>query len=164
MNILVSELFDKVEKAVSQQDKVKLLLQYNEAVVRGLFVLNFHPNYNMNLPEGTPPFKREADKPIGYQHTTLFSEFKRFYIWMDPNINITRIKKESLFIEMLEGLHYTEADIICAAKDGKLESIYPSITEDLVRLAHPTLLNFPPTVKEEIKPKKSRSKKSLVSL
>ena len=63
-------------------------------------------------------------------------------------------------MEMLEGLHYTEADIMCAAKDGKLSTLYKSITDDLVREAFPKLL--PPKVVEEVvEKKKSVAKKSL---
>jgi hypothetical protein len=109
----------------------------------------------MQLPDGEPPYKKEQDRPIGYNETNLLLEQRRFYIWLDPNVNITKVRKERLFIEMLEGLHYTEADALCLSKDKKLQSKYPGLTEDVVREAYPTLL--PPPVVQE-KPAKGKKK------
>lgn len=162
MNILVSELFSLIEKAQDQQQKVNLLRQYDTGIVRFILSLNFNPEFNLLLPEGVPPYKKD-DKPIGYHQTTLLQEWKRMYIWQTPNINLTKLKKESLFIEMLEGLHSSEAELFCAAKDGKLETIYKSITEDLVREAYPNIFPFPPTPKEvPVAKKPARKKKDLV--
>ena len=162
MNGLTSELFQAVEKAERYEDKVRILKTNDYPIVRALFTLNYNPDFKMLLPEGTPPYRKDVDKPIGYNETTLQLELKRFYIWMDPNVNINKIKKETLFIEMLEGLHYSEAEIICSAKDRVLTDLYPSLTEELVRDAYPGIFPFPPTPKKETAPaKKSRSKKPL---
>lgn len=160
---LVSEIFTMVEKAKSKEERVAILRNNNYLPLIALLQLCYHPGKKLLLPEGTPPYKKEEDKPIGYQQTTLNLELRRFYIWIDPNVNIPRLKKESLFIEMLEGLHYSEADALCAAKDSKLTTLYPSLTEDLVREAFPDILPPKEESKEEIKPKKSSSKKLKVS-
>ena len=159
--LLVSEMFDLVEKAESIEQKKAILLQ-NESSHAMLYILalNYDPNVVFYLPEGTPPFKRETGKPIGYHQTSIQNELKRFYIWGSEQTALPKLKKESLFMEMLEGMHYTEADIMCAAKDGKLSTLYKSITDDLVREAFPKLL--PPKVVEEVvEKKKSVAKKSL---
>ena len=67
------------------------------------------------------------------------------------------MKRESLFIDMLEGLHYTEAEVLCAAKDRKLDKMYPNIKEDLIRLAFPDML--PPKVEKSVKKKRGSKKK-----
>lgn len=161
---LVSEVFDMVEKAKTKDEKINILRSRNFLALQAMLQLCYDYNKKMLLPEGTPPYKKEVDKPIGYQQTSLNLELRRFYIWIDPSQNLPNIKKEKLFIEMLEGLHYSEADLLCAAKDRKLTSIYKSITEDLVREAFPNMLPPPlPKPEEEVKPKKSSSKKSKVS-
>ena len=66
------------------------------------------------------------------------------------------MKRESLFIEFLESLHYTEAELICLIKDGKLNEKYPSITESLVRKIFPELL--PPTTAVEPPVKRGRGR------
>ena len=156
MNKLVSELFQLVEKANSRQEKIQLLRSHDFPVVRAMLSLNYNHSFKLNLPEGAPPFRRDTDKPIGYNQTSLLLELRRFYIWMDPNVTLPKVKRETLFIEMLEGLHFTEADILLAVKDRKLKNLYSSITESLVREAYPDIFPFPPTA-EEIEPKKLES-------
>lgn len=159
--LLVSEMLDLVEKAASVDQKKSILLE-NKSSHALLYVLalNYDPNVNFYVPEGTPPYKREVGKPIGYHQTSIQNELKRFYIWANPNTNLPRLKKEVLFSEMLEGMHYTEADLLCAAKDGRLSTLYKSITEDLVRETFPKLL--PPKIVEEVvEKKKSVAKKSV---
>lgn len=158
--LLVSEIFDLVEKEPSKEGKIFLLRKHQLPILKAILHMNYEGSVNFMLPEGTPPFKKEIDTPIGYEKTTLNMELKRLYIWLQPNINISRLKKESLFIEMLEGLHHTEADIICLAKDKILHSKYPSLTMDLTKEAFPDIVYTQPIVKELEKPKKSRTKKS----
>jgi hypothetical protein len=162
MKYLVSELFDLVEKEPTKEGKIKLLRDNGVLVVKSILHMNFDPTVKFLLPDGEPPFKKETDKPMGYQTTTLILELRRFYIWFQPDVNINQLKRESLFIQMLEGLHYTEAELICLVKDKKLESRYKSITYDLVREAFPDVLPNPKP--EEPKVKKTAVKKSSKAL
>lgn len=158
--MLVSELFDLVEKEKSQDGKIFLLRKHQLNVVKAILHMNYEGAVNFLLPEGTPPYKKESEIPIGYEKTTLNMELKRFYLWFDQTLNISKVKRESLFIEMLEGLHPSEAEIICLAKDKLLHSKYKSLTLDLTKLAFPDMIFEDPIVKEIEKPKKSRAKKS----
>ena len=161
MKYLVSELFDLVEKAKTKQDRITILKLNECEIVKGILALAYDPNLKFNLPSGRPPYKRDIDKPMGYQETTLNLEARRFYIWLTNDQNIKKLKKEALFIEMLEGLHYTEADLLCAVKDKELTTLYSSITEDLVRETFPALLPpAPPKVEEPKETKKAKTKKS----
>lgn len=140
MNLLLSEVLDQVEKLKSKEEKIAALRKYGAPAYKGVLRINFDESVNMNLPEGEPPFKKEGGKPIGYQETNLIQEFRRFYIWLDPKQTLTKIRKEKLFIEMLEGLHVSEAEVICLAKDRKLQKKYKSLSYELVREAFPDLL------------------------
>ena len=131
MKYLVSELFDLVEKEKTKEGKLKLLRENDAIVVKAVLHMNYEPTVKFLLPEGEPPFKKETDQPMGYQKTTLILELKRFYVWLQPDINLTPLKRESLFINMLEGLHYTEAELICLVKDKELTKKYPSLTFSL---------------------------------
>jgi len=145
MNLLVPEILDLVEKTKNKADKVQVLKQNETPGIRGILRLNFDTNVKFDLPEGEPPYKKDKDKPIGYHETNLITEVKRFYIWVDPKQNISRLRKEQLFVEMCEGLHYTEAEVLCLAKDRKLKEKYKSLNEDLVRDAFPGLIPPKPT-------------------
>lgn len=140
MNLLMSEVLEQVDKLKSKEEKINMLRNYGTPAYKGVLRINFDESVSMGLPEGEPPFKKEVDKPMGYQETNIIQEFRRFYIWLDPNQNLPKIRKEKLFIEMLEGLHVSEAQILCLAKDRQLESKYKSLTYDLVREAFPDLL------------------------
>jgi len=140
--MLVSEIFEKVCKAKSKKERVKVLQENQSQAVFAVLQLNYNPTYKMLLPEGTPPYKKEEDKPIGYQQTNIANELRRFYIWLDHSQNIPALKRETLFIEMLEGLHTSEAELLCAAKDKRLTTIYKQLTEAVAREAFPSI--FPP--------------------
>jgi len=101
----------------------------NEFLLKVIFAHNFLPDYKMKLPEGEPPFK-PADQPLGMTDTNLFVEAKRFYVFMREDVKA--IKRESLFVGMLEGIHPEEAKIVIAVKDQKLQKLYPKITWKLV--------------------------------
>lgn len=152
MNILFFELFEKVDAAKTKLEKIKLLQQFDSQPLRGLLRINFDPNLKMNLPEGEPPFKKDLDKPIGYDETNLLTEFRRFYIWFDQNLNLSKLKREQLFVDLLEGLNFREAEMLCLVKDKKLTSRFKTLKEDIVREAFPELL--PPkeskTTKENV--------------
>ena len=140
MHLLISEVLDLFEKTKGKEEKLAILKKYESPVLRAIMRINFDPSVQMALPDGEPPFKKEPDRPIGEQLTKLESEYRRFYIWLDPKVQLTKFKKEQLFVEMLEGLHLSEAEVICLAKDKKLHTKFKTLKEDLVREAYPSTL------------------------
>jgi len=116
-----------------------------EFLLKVLFAHNFLPNYKMKLPEGEPPFKR-AEQPIGMTDTNLYTEARRFYVFCQDDLKA--IKREQLFVGLLEGIHPSEAEIIIAVKDQKLQKMYPKITWKLVSDAG--IIPAPPK-KEKVK-------------
>jgi hypothetical protein len=159
MNKLVSEMLEDIDKAKSREEKIALLRQYKRPDLISVLRINYDPNLVMDLPEGEPPYKKELDVPMGMSHTSLLKEVRRFYIWLDKKTNLPKIKKESLFINMLEGLHWTEAEALILAKDRKLTKKYKTIKEDLVREAFPYAL--PPTEEvEKPAPKKAKASRA----
>lgn len=137
MALTIPEILELVDKADTKQAKLDLLKKYDNEALKVVLILNFHPTVKMDLPEGEPPFKKDPHIPVGYADTSLLQEVKRFYVWLKSDVNLSRIKKESLFISLLEGLHLTEAEVLCLAKDQKLTKKYKTIKEDLVREAFP---------------------------
>lgn len=140
MHLLISEVLEAFDKAKTRQEKLLILKKYETPVLRGIMRINFDPSVVMQLPEGEPPFRKVPDIPIGEQQTKLEAEYRRFYIWLDPKVNIPKIKKEKLFVEMLEGLHISEAEILILVKDKKLHKKFKTLKEDIIREAYPTTL------------------------
>lgn len=158
MNILASEFFDQLDKASTKEAKLTLLNQNNNPLVRTLLRFNFDYNIKFLLPEGAPPYKVDKDVPAGYEKTKLQLEMRRFYLFVKPDVNINNIKRERLFIEMLEGLHWTEAEDFVLIKDKSLTTKYKTITHELIEEAYPGLL--PPPLPKEPEVKKSSTKRS----
>lgn len=101
----------------------------DDAVLKLIFEYSFEPSKKMILPEGEPPFKPAAE-PLGMTPTNLFSEMRRLYVFCRKDL--TPLKRESLFISLLEGCHPTEAEVLIAVKDQTLHKKYPKITRKLV--------------------------------
>jgi hypothetical protein len=155
MKTTIPQIFEEVERAATKEAKIKTFRAYDHPILRGILQINFDPNVKVQLPEGEPPYKKDKEVPIGYSETNLYAEFRRFYIWLDEKINLNKMRKEQLFIQFLEGIHWTEAEVICLAKDRKLQTKFKSVKEDLVREAFPNLL--PAKIKKEAPPKKEKA-------
>lgn len=82
---------------------------------------------------GTEEFAEEKNK------TSIRNEYHNFYIYCrNGNNNVSQIRKETMFINMLSGLHPLEAELMCLVKDKKLTSKY-KITLENVKEAYPDI-------------------------
>lgn len=99
-------------------------------LLKVIFAHSFLPNYKFQLPEGEPPFKPAAE-PMGMTETNLYVECKRFYN-VFCNDKLKPLRREALYIGLLEGVHPEEAKVLNAVKDQKLTKLYPKITWKLV--------------------------------
>jgi len=135
MELLISEILDKVSKIKSKKDKVKFLQDNNTDSLRMVLKSAFDPKIKWLLPEGDVPYKRN-DAPEGTEHSVLAYEARKLYHFIEGgNADITQGKRETMFIQMLEGLHETEADVLCAAKDKVLHQKYKGLSEPVVKEA-----------------------------
>ena len=135
MDLLISEILDKVSKAKTKQNKVALLKQYNSPALRMVIKSSFDPKIKWALPEGEVPFKRN-EAPAGTEHSVLSYESRKLYHYIEGgNGSLSQRKRETMFVQMLEGLHETEADGLVAAKDGVLHQMYKGLSANVVKEA-----------------------------
>jgi hypothetical protein len=87
----------------------------------------FDADKKMKLPEGVPPFRKDP-APRGMSPTNLRFESKRLYVFTRGDVSDKR--REVLFVQLLESLYATEANILCHIKDQTLHTIYPNITHE----------------------------------
>ena len=137
MKLLISEVIKKASNAKTKAEKIKILQQNNSQALRSVLKWNFEPKIISDIPEGEVPFKRN-DAPIGTEHTMLEREAKNLWRFIKGANSLARFKREQLFIQMLEGLHESEADIICLVKDKQLHKKY-RITKAVVTSAFPNI-------------------------
>lgn len=139
MKFTIHETFYSVSQAKTHQEKVDILVKNADVVVKQVLKYNFDPAIQFDLPEGAPPYKTDRSVPIGMGEATFHSEARRLYIFLKDK-QLPKGRKESLFIQMLEGLHYTDAECLIALKDKQLSKKYKGLTEKVVRDAFPDLL------------------------
>jgi len=137
MKLLISEVIKKASNAKTKAEKIKILQENNSQALRSVLKWNFEPAIVSDIPEGDVPFKRN-DAPIGTEHTMLEREAKNLWRFIKGANSLARFKREQLFIQLLEGLHESEADIICLVKDKQLHKKY-RITKAVVTSAFPNI-------------------------
>ena len=134
-SLLFSEILDKVHKAKTKEAKVEILKKFDNQSLRMVIKSSFDPKIVWELPEGDVPFKPN-DAPAGTEHTRLASEAKKLYHYIKGGDNDTpKYKKELMFVQLLEGLHETEAKLIINAKDKKLHQVYKGLSKEVVKEA-----------------------------
>ena len=132
---LISEIFTKINNAKDKPKKIEVLRKYNTPGIRMILKGAFDPKIKWDLPEGTPPYI-ENEAPAGTEHTFLEVEAKRLYNFaVGGNDQLNKIRKETLFIQMLEGLHASEAKVLIDVKNKSLNKSYKGLTSDMVKEA-----------------------------
>ena len=133
--LLYSEILDKVHKAKTKDQKVLILKQNNSEGLRMVLKSSFDPKILWAIPEGEVPF-RVNDVPAGTEHTVLAMESKKLWHFIKGADRTTpQHKKETMFIQMLEGLHESEAELLIAAKDKKVHQMYKGLSTNVVKEA-----------------------------
>ena len=167
-NPLAFEVFDLVSRSRTKAKKIDFLKKYNDPSLRRLFVWNFDESIVSALPEGTVPYvgydeqntysgtlTTKIDNDIRKMHetgnfslgisdqqghTTIRRESRNFYHFVKGgNDGINAIRRETMFINILQGLHPLEAEILTLVKDKKLETKY-NISKDVVSAAYPDIV------------------------
>ena len=129
--LLYSEILDKVHKAKTKDQKVSLLKQNDSEGLRMVIKSSFDPKIEWAIPEGEVPYKPN-DVPAGTEHTVLAMESKKLWHFIKgADAQTPQHKKEQMFIQMLEGLHDSEAKLLIAAKDKKIHQVYKGLSTNV---------------------------------
>jgi hypothetical protein len=167
-NPFTFEVFALVNKQKTKAKKVEVLRKYEHDSLKALFIWNFDPSVISLLPPGEVPYASMKDEQITtgtlstkisqavgtmeYNNddsmglgdfkkgrTTIRKEFQRFYNFCKGgNDQLKSLRRETMFIQMLEGLHPLDAEILCLVKDKNLEEKY-NITKEIVSEAYPDI-------------------------
>ena len=138
-NPFIHEVLALVDKQRTKAKKIEILEEYSSDALKSILIWNFDQTVISLIPEGAVPYTKN-EVPIGTDHTSLRREWKNLYHFVKGgNDKISGIRRETMFIQMLEGLHPEEAEIICLVKDKILEDKY-SITYDIVQKAYPDIV------------------------
>jgi len=137
MKLLMHEVLQKVSNAKTKAQKVKLLEGYNTPALRAILIANFDESVISMLPDGEVPYKKN-EAPEGTEHTILAQEYRKLYLFFKGGANISQTRRETLFIQLLEGLHQGEAEVLCLVKDKRIGKRW-KITRQCVEQAFPSI-------------------------
>jgi hypothetical protein len=135
MTPLISEVLSKLAKAKTKDQKVRILRENDTSPLRMILKASFDPSIEWELPEGEVPYKVN-DAPDGTEHTNLAHESRLlFHFIKGGNPKLSALRRENMFLQLLEGLSEEEAEIIIAAKDGALHRKYKGLSDAVVKEA-----------------------------
>jgi len=163
-NPFVYEIFELVSKQRSKAKKIEVLKEYEHISLKCIFIWNFDESVISLLPEGDVPYGDADDQSIfsgslsdnitkeakggesatgqdldGRGKTSLRREYQNLYHFVKGgNDSLTSIRRETMFINMLRGLHPKEAEVLILVKDKRLSDKY-KITLDIVKEAYPEI-------------------------
>ena len=144
-NPMVHELLEAVDSERVKAKKLELLRTHGDDSFKMVMIWNFDESVISVLPEGDVPYQPvegdvQASKEQGVpQRTTIRNAARQFYRFVkggDDQLN--KIKRESIFINILQTLPQPEAEILVLVKDKALNTKY-NITKDLVSEAYPEI-------------------------
>ena len=137
-NAFVHEILGHVSKQRSVAKKVEVLKEYRNDALTAILIWNFDDTVQSLLPEGEVPFNKN-EVPVGTDHTSLRKEWRNLYHFVKGgNDRLSKTRRETMFIQMLEGLHPDEAEIICLVKDKNLGTKF-KLTKEQVSKAFPDI-------------------------
>jgi len=165
-NPFIFEILDLTSKQRTKAKKIEVLKKYEDPSLKAIFIWNFDESAISILPEGQVPYSgfdeqntytggltakiteeirsmhTKGSFSLGISddqgHTTIRREFKHFYHFLKGGSTMNNLRRESMFINILEGLHPLEAEIVILCKDKELQTKY-KITKEIVAEAYPDI-------------------------
>ena len=139
MQLLLNEVLQKISNAKTKAQKIKLLQEHNSPALRQILIANFDESIISMMPEGDVPYTPN-DAPLGTDHTRLESEYRGLYrFFKGGQDKLPALKRESMFVQLLEGLSAEEAELLVLVKDGRMNENYKRITKAVVSEAYPNI-------------------------
>lgn len=137
MRLMISEILENASKLKTKAEKINYLRSQQSPALLAIIKYALDPKVKFLLPEGPVPFKKtEAVEAQGM----LYSEARKIYLFIEGgHPNLTKMKRETLFIQLLESVDPKDAALLVGVKDKKLP--YPGLTKKFMDEAFPGLLN-----------------------
>ena len=160
------EVLHLLSKQRSKAKKIEVLKRYEDPSLKAIFIWNFDETIVSVLPPGEVPYGNNkednmvtgtlSDKindavgkmsemgsnSLGSQdqgQASIRKEYTKFYNFLKGgNDKLSSLRRETMFINILEVLHPLEAEILILVKDKKLTDKY-KITKEIAGAAYPQI-------------------------
>ena len=144
-NPMVHEILEAVDSERVKAKKLEILRTHGDDSFKMTMIWNFDESVVSVLPDGPVPYQPvegdvQASKEQGVpQRTTIRNAARQFYRFVKGGDDaLNKIKRESIFINILQTLPQPEAEILVLVKDKALNTKY-NITKELVAEAYPEI-------------------------
>ena len=161
-NPFMHEILELASKQRNTTLKAEVLKKYRCDPLVTILIWNFDDTCKSVLPEGEVPYSKPdeqtpfddtlsstmnkaandnymPDEAVRNKHTSIRKEFQNFYNYLQGgNPGLSGLRRETMFIQMLEGLHPKEAEIMVLVKDHQLQKRY-KLTLSTVQTAFPDI-------------------------
>jgi hypothetical protein len=139
MALSIPIIFEDIAAAKSITERKKILLEHESDPLKELLKYAFHPDIKFALPEGAPPYATFSGSVDENNPTYLYPNIRKFYLFIEGGHDgLSQLRREQLFVQLLEELHPTEAKVVLQVKDKKLN--YRGLTYKLVKTTFPEIL------------------------
>ena len=136
MQIGIAEFLENVSRLKKKDEKINALRYNDSFVLRTILQGAYHPNVVWLLPEGIPPYTPNV---LVDQENVLIRECRKLEYYIEgPFPGLNQIKRETMFVQMLENVAPKDALLLCALKEKKLP--WKGIDKELVKEAFPELI------------------------
>ena len=142
MRTTIPEVLTKVSRAKNKEERIALLREHDSNTLKTILQGAFHPDITWNLPVGIPPFRKD-EAPVDFNPSRLETDTRKlvYFTPFSGQCIENKLKRESLFIDMLESLHPTESNLLIQMKDKKIEC--RGLTYQLVWETFPDIIPEP---------------------
>ncbi len=136
MKLSISEILKKASEIKDENTRIDWLRQNNSLLMETVLRGAFDPTIKWLLPEGNPPYK--PNDLVDQQHR-FYTECRKLYLFIEGgNPDLKQIRREQLFVELLETLDPEDSKLLLAIKDKHLP--YPGVTVEVVKKAFPGII------------------------
>lgn len=136
MKLGVAEILEKTSGMTSRSDRIRMLQENNSVALQTVLRGAFDPTIKWLLPEGKPPYK--PNDLVDQEHI-FYHECRKMYLFVEGgNPDLKQLRREALFVQLLETVSANDAKLLLAIKDKHLP--YPGVTPDIIKEAFPGLL------------------------
>lgn len=138
----IYEVLDAVQNAKTEEDRIAILKKNNSLALRDVLRASFDNAIVFTLPEGLPTYQcilsSEGMAPTDLLRcTTQFT----YFVKGGKGDALTGLKRESMFLRILEGIHPRDAEIVGLMKEKKLDTKFTAVTKSLVQKVWPKLIS-----------------------
>ena len=130
---MISEILQKAHNAKTKAEKVKILQENNSQALRSLFIWNFDESVQSVVPEGDVPYTPNDAPGPDLAETQLRFEYRKFKYFVTNEV--PQLKRETMWIELLEGIPAKEAELLDLVRKG--ENPFKNISKEIVKKAFP---------------------------